>query len=236
MAEQILIIDQEPDTVAVVRTQLEQTGFQVTATQDAETALDLIHRHIPDLILLDPMLQGMDGFTFCKQLKQESRTQNVPVCVVSKQDDEINRVLAFELGVDDYLKKPFSHRELLLRIRILLKRKQKQVESPKDRLTYGMLSVNLSSHEAFVKTHLIPLTVIEFKLLVILMERQGRVQTRDDLLNAVWGYEHQGNGRMVDAHIRRMRAKLGDAQAMIRTVRGIGYCFTPDLSTHPNTH
>lgn len=230
MTEQILIIDKETNTISRVRPHLEQTGFQVLSTKDAETALDIVEQRLPDLILLDPMLKGMDGFDFCKQLKQETRTQNVPICVISEQDDEINRVLAFELGVDDYLKKPFSLRELLLRVRILIKRQQKQKIQPKDRLTYGILSINKLSHEAFLKNTPLPLTVIEFQLLVTLLERAGRVQSREDLLNAVWGYEHMGNGRMVDAHIRRMRAKLGDAKHLIRTIRGVGYCFTPDTS------
>jgi two-component system, OmpR family, phosphate regulon response regulator PhoB len=225
LAEQILIVDKESDTVETVRTHLEKTGFRVISTKDAEIALDIIQHELPDLILLDPILRGMDGFSFCKHLKREHQTQHVPICMISAQDDEINRVLAFELGVDDYLKKPFSLRELLLRIRIILKRKQNTPS--KDRLTYGILSIDKLGLEAFLKDTPIPLTVIEFQLLVTLLERIGRVQTREDLLNAVWGYEHSGNGRMVDAHIKRMRAKLGDAQSMIRTVRSIGYCFTP---------
>ncbi len=228
MAERILIIDKEPNTVETVRNNLELTGYNVMTTPNAETALNIIQRNLPDLILLDPILPGMDGFTFCKHLRQENRTQDVPICVLSAQDDEINRVLAFELGVDDYLTKPFSLRELLLRIRIILKRKQKQHTQPQNRLTYGAFSIDKSAHEVFLNNQPLSLTVIEFQLLTTLVERIGRVQTREDLLNAVWGYEHTGNGRMVDAHIRRMRAKLGKAQSMIRTVRGVGYCFTPE--------
>jgi two-component system, OmpR family, phosphate regulon response regulator PhoB len=231
LAEQILIIDTEHQTVDTVRYNLERTGYKVMTTPNAETALNMIQRNLPDLILLDPILPGMDGFTFCKHLRQENRTRDVPICVLSEQDDEINRVLAFELGVDDYLKKPFSLRELLLRIRIILKRKQKQHTQPENRLILGALSIDKSAHEAFLDNHPLLLTVIEFQLLTTLMERIGRVQTREDLLNAVWGYEHTGNGRMVDAHIRRMRSKLGKAQSMIRTVRGVGYCFTPENPT-----
>ena len=231
MAEQILIIDKEPNTVDAIRNNLEQTGYKVMTTPNAEAALNIIQRDLPDLILLDPILPGMDGLTFCKHLRQETRTQDVPICVLSAQNDEINRVLAFELGVDDYLTKPFSLRELSLRIRIILKRKQKQNTQPQNRLTYGIFSLDKSAHEAFLNHQPLSLTVLEFQLLATLMERVGRVQTRDDLLNAVWGYEHTANGRMVDAHIHRMRSKLGKAQSMIRTVRGVGYCFTPGNPT-----
>jgi len=227
VADQILIVEDEPDIVETVRYNLEQTGFDVVASGDAETALDMLADALPDLIVLDLMLPGMDGFDFCKVLKQEPHTRHVPICVLSARKKEVDRVLAFELGVDDYVEKPFSPRELVLRIRGILKRAHQAEQQSGDRLDYGTLAVDKAGYKVFVEGKLCELTPIEFQLLVTLIERVGRVQTREDLLDAVWGYGHMGNGRMVDAHIRRMRAKLGAAQDLIRTVRGVGYCFKP---------
>lgn len=227
MADQILIVEDEPDIVETVRYNLEQTGFDVVASGDAETALDMLADALPDLIVLDLMLPGMDGFDFCKVLKQEPHTRHVPICVLSACKKEVDRVLAFELGVDDFVEKPFSPRELVLRIRGILKRAHQAEQQAGDRLDYGTLVVDKAGYKVFVEGTLCELTPIEFQLLVTLIERVGRVQTREDLLDAVWGYGHMGNGRMVDAHIRRMRAKLGAAQDLIRTVRGVGYCFKP---------
>lgn len=227
MADQILIVEDEPDIVETVRYNLEQTGFDVVASGDAETALDMLSDCVPDLIVLDLMLPGMDGFDFCKALKQEPHTRHVPICVLSACKKEVDRVLAFELGVDDFVEKPFSPRELVLRIRGILKRAHQAEQQAGDRLDYGALVVDKAGYKVFVEGQLCELTPIEFQLLVTLIERVGRVQTREDLLDAVWGYGHMGNGRMVDAHIRRMRAKLGCAEEMIRTVRGVGYCFKP---------
>ena len=226
MPEQILIIEDEPDIVETVRYNLEKTGFVVVSSGDAETALDILNQRIPDLILLDLILPGMNGFDFCKEIKREPRTRAIPICVLSARRHEVDRVLAFELGVDDYIVKPFSLRELTLRIRGILQRVKVNQQND-DRLAYGILSVDSAAHKVTVGNETKNLTPIEFQLLFTLMERARRVQSRRDLLNAVWGYNHLGNGRMVDAHIRRMRAKLGTAQEMIRTVRGVGYCFKP---------
>ena len=226
MPEQILIIEDEPDIVETVRYNLEKTGFEVVSSGDAETALDILNQRIPDLILLDLILPGMNGFDFCKEVKREPRTRAIPICVLSARRHEVDRVLAFELGADDYIVKPFSLRELTLRIRGILQRVKVNQQND-DRLAYGILSVDSAAHKVTVGNETKNLTPIEFQLLFTLMERARRVQSRRDLLNAVWGYNHLGNGRMVDAHIRRMRAKLGTAQEMIRTVRGVGYCFKP---------
>ena len=225
--EQILIIVDEPDIVETIRYNLEKTGFDVVSSNDAETALDILNQRIPDLILMDLILPGMNGFDFCKEVKREPRTRAIPICILSAQHHEVDRVLAFELGVDDYIVKPFSLRELILRIRGILQRVNQVNQQSDDRLAYGTLSVDKTAHKVTVENETKNLTPIEFQLLFTLMERAGRVQSRRDLLNAVWGYNHLGNGRMVDAHIRRMRAKLGTAQEMIRTVRGVGYCFKP---------
>ena len=225
--KQILIIVDEPDIVETVRYHLEKTGFDVVSSNDAETALDILNQRIPDLILMDLILPGMNGFDFCKEVKRESRTRAIPICILSARRHEVDRVLAFELGVDDYIVKPFSLRELVLRIRGILQRVNQINQQNDDRLAYGTLRVDKAAHKVTVENETKNLTPIEFQLLFTLMERAGRVQSRRDLLNAVWGYNHLGNGRMVDAHIRRMRAKLGTAQEMIRTVRGVGYCFKP---------
>ncbi len=227
MPKQIPIIEDEPDTVETVRYNLEKTGFDVLYSGDAETALDILNQRIPDLILLDLILPGMNGFDFCKEVKREARTRAIPICVLSARRHEVDRVLAFELGVDDYIVKPFFLRELLLRIRGILQRVNQVNQRNVDRLAYGTLSVDRVAHKVTVGNAVKNLTPIEFRLLFTLMERAGRVQSRRDLLNAVWGYNHLGNGRMVDAHIRCMRAKLDTAQEMIRTVRGVGYCFKP---------
>ena len=227
MSKQILIVEDEPDIVETVRYNLEQTGYQALAATDAETALEMVSDGLPDLIVLDLMLPGMNGFDFCKILKQESHTRHVPICVLSGRKEEVDRVLAFELGVDDYVVKPFSPRELMLRIRSILERSQNAVKQPEERLICGVLEVDKVWYRVSVDGQACELTPLEFKLLVTLIERAGRVQTREDLLDAAWGYGHMGNGRMVDAHIRRMRAKLGVAREMVRTVRSVGYCFRP---------
>ena len=225
MADLILIVEDEIDIAETVRYNLDQAGFEVMAAGDAETALSMLSDSVPSLIVLDLMLPGMDGIDLCKIIKEKKATRDIPICVLSARKNEIDRVLAFELGVDDYVEKPFSPRELVLRVRSILKRVQLAQAQVDERLDYGILVVDKSAYKVFVEGQVCALTPIEFQLLVTLMDREGRVQTREALLRVVWGDGHVGSGRMVDAHIRRMRGKLGEAQHLIRTVRGVGYCF-----------
>lgn len=227
MADLILVVEDETDIAETVRYNLDQAGFEVLVADDAETALTMLGQSVPGLIVLDLMLPGMDGIDLCKILKEQKSTRDIPICVLSARKNEIDRVLAFELGVDDYVEKPFSPRELVLRVRSILKRVQLAQAQVDERLDYGVLVVDKSAYKVFVEGQACALTPIEFQLLVTLVEREGRVQTREALLRAVWGDGHVGSGRMVDAHIRRMRGKLGEAQHLIRTVRGVGYCFRP---------
>ena len=224
----VLIVEDEPDILEMVRYNLAQAGFEVAVLE----AGDLVQQHVtedrPDLIILDLMLPGIDGLEVCKRLKQNVETREIPILMLTARKEEIDRIVGLELGADDYVVKPFSPRELVLRIRAILKRNQSsgpQVVDGDALMTAGVLTIDKAAHQALLRDVPLDLTSTEFKLLITLMERRGRVQTRDDLLDTVWGYEYSGYGRTVDTHVRRLREKLGEASDMVETVRGVGYRF-----------
>ena len=224
----ILVVEDEPDILEMVRYNLAQAGLDVETAEDAESALQHIREGLPDLIVLDLMLPGIDGLDMCRELKQDARTRPVPILMLTARKEEVDRIVGLELGADDYVVKPFSPRELVLRVRAILKRIQSDERSAPHAETVlraGPLSIDKDAHQALLNGDPLELTSTEFKLLVTLIERRGRVQTRDELLNTVWGYEYSGYGRTVDTHIRRLREKLGDASDGIETVRGVGYRF-----------
>ena len=224
----ILVVEDEPDILEMVRYNLTQAGLDVATAEDAESALQHIREVLPDLIVLDLMLPGIDGLDMCRELKQDARTRPVPILMLTARKEEVDRIVGLELGADDYVVKPFSPRELVLRVRAILRRNQSDerlAPHAETMLSAGPLSIDKDAHQALLNGDPLVLTSTEFRLLATLIERRGRVQTRDELLNTVWGYEYSGYGRTVDTHIRRLREKLGDASDWIETVRGVGYRF-----------
>ena len=220
----ILLIEDEPDILDVVRYNLEQAGYGILAAGDGEEGLALAMSEIPDLVVLDLMLPGLDGMDVCKALRGGEQTRDIPGLMLTARRDEVDRVRGLELGADDYVVKPFSPRELVLRVRAILRRSSDATAD--ERIRIGPLNIDLSEYRAWLDDEPLLLTATEFKLLTTLIDRQGRVQSREVLLNAVWGYDYAGYGRTVDTHIRRLREKLGQHDQMIETVRGVGYRFS----------
>lgn len=227
MAEKILVVEDEPDIMDVVCYNLKQAGFEVAQAENGEAALAMVGEIEPDFILLDLMLPGTDGFEVCRLLKQKERLRDIPVMMLTARAEEVDRIVGLELGADDYMVKPFSPRELVLRVKAILRRTQGETgTADKDeRVQAGPLTVDPQAHRVMLHGQTLTLTATEFKLLLTLMQRRGRVQTRAELLNVVWGYEYGVYGRTVDTHIRRLREKLGEAADRIETVRGVGYRF-----------
>jgi two-component system phosphate regulon response regulator PhoB len=224
MKTKILVVEDDPDVQELVQFNLKESGYDVVLAEAGPEALRKAQTQSPELIILDWMLPEMDGLEVCKLLKRDSATQRIPIIMLTAKAAEIDRVLGLEMGADDYLTKPFSPRELMLRIKKLLAR---QMPSPakSEFLKAGDLVVDLPRHEASVKGVPVVLTATEFKLLVLLMERSGRVQSRDQLLQDVWDYERVVDTRTVDTHMRRLREKLGEAAHHIETIRNVGYRF-----------
>jgi DNA-binding response OmpR family regulator len=221
----VLIVDDEPDAVELVEFNLKNAGFEVLTALTGTEALRKARAQLPDVILLDLMLPEVDGLEVCKLLRRDPATQALPIIMVTAKSSEIDRVLGLELGADDYVTKPFSPRELVLRVRNLLKRRQ--AGEPKlEQLRFGPLYVDLPRHLVTVDGKRIDLTATEFKLLTVLAQRRGRVQSRDQLLKDVWEYDNLIDTRTVDTHVRRLREKLGRAASLVDTVRGVGYRFS----------
>jgi len=220
----ILVVDDEQDAVDLVAYNLKQAGFKVVTAADGASALDKVHKHQPDLIVLDVMMPELGGLEVCKLLRKDSATAGIPILMLTAKATEVDRVLGLELGADDYVTKPFSPRELVLRVRKLLAR-GKPVEARSERMVFGELAIDIPRHLVSWKGKAIELTATEFKLLTTLAERRGRVQSRDQLLRDVWGYESMIDTRTVDTHMRRLREKLGPAAKHLDTIRGVGYRF-----------
>jgi two-component system phosphate regulon response regulator PhoB len=220
----ILVVDDEPEAVELLEFNLKQAGYAVSTAGDGAEALKRARTQTPDLIVLDVMLPEMDGFEICKSLRLNPATAKVPIVMLTAKAAEIDRVLGLELGADDYLTKPFSPRELLLRIKKILSRGQVE-EKMRDQLRYGDLLIDVPRHIASWKGKAIELTATEFRLLTVLSQRAGRVQSRDQLLRDVWEYDSLIDTRTVDTHMRRLREKLGPASKHLDTVRGVGYRF-----------
>ena len=220
----ILIIDDEQDVVDLLTLNLRRAGgFQISSASDGLSGLDKARDQKPALIILDLMLPGMSGLDVCKVLKSNSETRDIAVLMLTAKAEEIDRILGLEFGADDYVVKPFSPREVILRIGAILRRS----DSPTDQgeMVIDSIRIDPSRHRVWVEGKLVHLTSIEFKLLQTLVARRGRVQSRDRLLNEVWGYESMIDTRTVDTHIRRLRAKLGKSGDSVETVRSFGYRF-----------
>lgn len=219
----ILIVEDDPDIRELLRFNLEKAGYNLFLAEDGEKALTQARKHSPDIILLDLMLPGVDGLEVCRTLKQDPELQRIPVMMVTAKGEEMDRVVGLELGADDYVVKPFSLREVVLRIRKILDRREKQAAPAI--LKADPLVLDLDAHTARLDDQFLELTATEFRLLTYLLRHRGRVQTREMLLDRVWGYSFEGYARTIDTHIRRLRKKMGTAQNLIETVRGVGYRF-----------
>ncbi len=239
MTERILIVEDEADLAATLAYNLKREGFVPTVAHDgAEALARALGPDTPQLVLLDLMLPDMPGTEVCRRLRAAPQTRAVPIIILTARGDEIDRVVGFEVGADDYVTKPFSVRELLLRVRAVLRRARGIEEGPATAevpdassanvLEAGRIRLDISAHRAFVDSEAIRLTALEYRLLQTFIERQGRVQTRDHLLSDVWGIEADIETRTVDTHVKRLRDKLGPAGTYITTIRGVGYRFQLD--------
>ena len=224
MSETVLVVDDEPDVLDLLAFNLQKAGFKTTRATDGAAALQKTRDQLPSLVVLDLMLPQVEGTEVCRQLRADPKTAHIPIIMLTAKAEELDRVIGFELGADDYVVKPFSPRELVLRVKTILRRAHGKA-TPAEVLKANDLVVDLAKHEVTLKGKPVDLTATEFKLLATLLERRGRVQTRDRLLNDVWGYEGDIDTRTVDTHMRRLREKLGKAADVIKTVRGVGYRF-----------
>jgi two-component system phosphate regulon response regulator PhoB len=224
MGARILAIDDEPDLLELVRVGLTQAGYVVETASTGNEALAALRRAPPDLILLDVMLPDLSGTELCSRIRADQRLAAVPIIMLTAKSEEIDRVVGLEVGADDYVTKPFSPRELALRVRAVLRRRAPTGERVRV-VEHGSLRVDPESHRASVSGREIVLTAKEFQLLLALMTRPGRVMTRERLLDEVWGSDITVTSRTIDTHLKRLREKLGEAGALVETVRGVGYRF-----------
>jgi len=229
-AKRVLVVEDEPDIAALIAYQLTREGFRVETAATGTDALSAVGREIPDLVVLDRMLPGLTGDEVLKSLRKESATKAIPILVLTAKREQEDRITGFELGADDYLTKPFSPRELVLRVQAILRRFQESpTESGRKIIRAGPVSVDVNSHQALLDGEELQLTPTEFRLLESLVERKGRTQSRQQLLERAWNVESHISDRIqtrtVDMHVRRLRTKLGRVGDWIETVRGFGYRF-----------
>lgn len=230
MTATILIVDDEQDLANTMQFALEREGWHTLTAYDGRSALKAVSDNpVPDLVLLDLMLPDMSGTDVCRELRAGEATKDVPIVMVTAKDDEIDRVVGFEVGADDYVAKPFSMRELLLRVKAILRRADKP-QPASNELVFGCLRVDPAGHRVWIDGEEISLTALEFRLLSTFLTRKGRVQSRDALLHDVWGHTPGLPTRTVDTHVQRLRKKLGPASDYIETLRGVGYRFCTSLT------
>ncbi len=242
MGRKILVVDDEPVLVETIAYNLEQAGYEVTTVADGVSALEAAKREIPDLIILDIMLPEMDGVEVCRRLRRESTTATMPIMVLTAKGEEIDKVVGLEVGADDYVTKPFGRRELLARVKALLRRaeyvpsgeKRPVQDAPTDgarlarELVVGPLRIDLAGRRIICRGQELELQPKQFELLTYLVRNRGTVLTRDQILHNVWGYDYTGDTRTVDVHVRWLREKLEEDPAnprLIQTMRGVGYVF-----------
>ena len=226
MMSKILIVEDEPDIAELLAYNLHQAGFETITAINGEDAFRQVNTRLPDLILLDLLLPGMDGLEICRMLKQNLKTADIPVIMLTAKGEKTDRIVGLELGADDYITKPFSPREVVLRIRAVQRRMQGAgTRAAATQLRIHDLVIDLDKHQVFNGKEEVDLTATEFKLLTLLAGAPGRVFTRDLLMNELWGDSYFAVDRTVDTHISRLRRKLGELNGAIETVRGIGYRF-----------
>ena len=224
MGHKVFIVEDEPDLRDTLKYNLENEGFSVEAFSDGEAFLSSVDKNKPNLVILDLMLPGVSGLDVCRELRSNENYDGIGIVMLTAKSEEIDRIVGFELGADDYVTKPFSVRELILRVKVLLK-KRTDDGANEQILEFGPILMNLDAHEVSIDGKIVNLTALEFKLLKHLLKRKGRVQTRDQLLGDVWGYSSEVTTRTVDTHIKRLREKLGEPGDLIQTIRGVGYRF-----------
>jgi len=218
----ILIIEDERDLAELIAFNLQKEGFQTVMANDGKTGLEMVKNENPDIVILDLMLPEISGIEICKEIRKKESISAIPILMVTAKGEEIDKVIGFEVGADDYLVKPFSTRELLLRVKAILRRSSNE-KPDKTIFRAGLVEIDTKSHKVTSDGIEILLTLTEFKLLLTLMERLGRMQSREQLLSHVWGYSSDADTRTVDTHITRLRSKLGATGDLIKTVRGFGY-------------
>jgi two-component system phosphate regulon response regulator PhoB len=224
MSERILVVDDEEDLLELVRVNLAQAGYIVDSARSGNEAIQKLRSSPPDLLVLDLMLPDLTGTEICRRIRADAGLADLPIVMLTAKSDEVDRIVGLELGADDYVTKPFSPRELALRVRAVLRRRRPS-EAGGQVLESGPLHVDLDAHRAHVDGVEVELTAKEFRLLATLMARPGRVMSRERLLDEVWGSEISVTSRTIDTHLKRLREKLGDAGELIETVRGVGYRF-----------
>jgi two-component system, OmpR family, phosphate regulon response regulator PhoB len=219
----VLVIDDERDLLSLLDFNLRASGFETLLAASGEEGLSMLRRRVPDILVQDLMLPDVSGTEICRQLKTDPRTRHVPVVMLTARTDEVDRVVGFELGADDYVTKPFSVRELVLRLRSVLRRSGAGRAAERLPGSVGPIRVDMDAHRCFIGDSEVELTALEFKLLTTLMARTGRVQSREQLLEDVWEISPDIETRTVDTHVKRLREKLGPGRDLLETVRGIGY-------------
>ncbi len=228
MSQKVLVVDDEESILTLIKFHLEKAGLTVITAEEGKKALEIVKEEKPDLIVLDIMLPGMDGIEICKSLRKED--YHTPILMLTAKDEEIDKIIGLEVGADDYMTKPFSVRELMARVKAMLRRSLQylDIEREKERITLHDLVIFPQKYEAFLKGKQIYLTPKEFELLELMVKNKGKVLDRNLLLNRIWGYNYYGDTRIVDVHISNLREKIEDNSAKpeyIKTVRGVGYKF-----------
>ncbi len=227
MSTTILVVDDEPAIVDVLTYNLEKAHYRVIAARDGDEALEQVRRQRPDLVILDLMLPGLDGLEVCRTIRREG---DLPIIMLTARDEEIDRVVGLELGADDYVVKPFSMRELMARVKSVLRRTSATKSTAEEMLSIYLLTLDADRHEVHWDGILFSLSALEFELLHTFMRHAGQVLTREQLLNLVWGYDYTGDLRVVDTAVKRLRSKLRaldpGAAELLSTVRGVGYKLT----------
>ena len=225
MPKHVLVVEDEPDTAELIELHLKNDGYRVTVAGDGDQALKKVHKHMPDLVILDLMIPEINGVEVCKFIRKDTATQSIPIIMCTAKTGEIDKILGLELGADDYVTKPFSPRELLLRVKNLIKRSDSSNVKADERLVIGEIVIDKNTHEVKVDGQTIDLTATEYKLLILFTEKIGRVLSREVILSDIWGYKNDIETRTIDMHIQRLRNKLLSSENSIVTVRGFGYKF-----------
>jgi DNA-binding response OmpR family regulator len=227
MNHRILLVDDDKDLLAALEVKLFKEGYQIDTAPDGEVALEKIRSELPDLVILDVNMPRMNGMDVCRALRSDDKTRDLAVLMLTARDDEVDKILGLEFGADDYVTKPYNPRELILRVKSLLKRIYHFQDNPKtqEHIQIGPLSLDLEKHEVLVDGEVVELTLTEFKLLTHLIKNPGKIKTRDFLLEEIWEYGDGVFSRTIDTHIQRLRSKLKEAGKFIKTVRGVGYRF-----------
>ncbi|MFN2363949.1 MAG: response regulator [Halarsenatibacteraceae bacterium] len=225
MTKKILAVDDEENIRELLKYNLEKEDYQVVLADRGDQVINILEAENIDLIILDLMLPGIDGLSLCKKIKSDERFKKLPIIMLTARTEEIDRVVGLEMGADDYVSKPFSMRELIARVKAVLRRTRdyKNLANESEEISSGKLSINLTSHQAIFNEQIIELTPKEYELIKLLLQNPDRVFTRDNLLDKIWGYDYYGDTRTVDVHIRRIRKKI--SPEIIKTVRGVGYKF-----------